>query len=69
MAPCSARRTTFTLCLELVPYAIERYRNEAHRPVTVLDNQLAGRDYVAGDYSIADMALYPRATRHEMAGD
>ena len=47
------------------PYAIERYRNEARRLYTVLDNQLAGRDYVAGDYSIADMALYPWATRHE----
>lgn len=44
---------------EPVPYAIERYRNEARRLYTVLDNQLAGRDYVAGDYSIADMALYP----------
>lgn len=50
---------------EPVPYAIERYRNEARRLYTVLDNQLAGRDYVAGDYSIADMALYPWATRHE----
>ena len=55
----------FTLCPEPVPYAIERYRNEARRLYTVLDNQLAGRDYVAGDYSIADMALYPWATRHE----
>lgn len=50
---------------EPVPYAIERYRNEARRLYTVLDNQLAGRDYVTGDYSIADMALYPWATRHE----
>jgi GST-like protein len=40
-----------------LPYAITRYENEAHRLYGVLDKRLAGRDFVAGDYSIADMAI------------
>ncbi len=42
---------------EKLPYAITRYENEAHRLYGVLDKRLAGRDFVAGDYSIADMAV------------
>lgn len=41
-----------------VPYAIERYEKEARRLVGVLDKRLAGRDYVAGDYSVADIAIF-----------
>ena len=44
---------------EKVPYAIDRYAKETARLYSVLNKQLAGRDYVAGDYSIADMAIYP----------
>jgi GST-like protein len=44
---------------EKIPYAIERYVNETSRLYAVLDRQLATRDYVAGEYSIADMACYP----------
>ena len=44
---------------EPIPYAIERYVKETARLYGVLDRQLAGQDYVAGDYSIADMAIYP----------
>ncbi len=40
-------------------YALERYSKETDRLHSVLDRQLAGRDYVAGAYSIADMACYP----------
>jgi len=43
---------------EKLPYAITRYANEVHRLYRVLNTQLKGRDYVAGPYSIADMALY-----------
>lgn len=46
---------------EPIPYAIERYVKETARLYGVLDRQLQGRDYVAGDYSIADMAIYPWA--------
>ncbi len=45
---------------EKIPYAIERYTNEANRLLQVLDTHLKGRDFIAGDaYSIADMAAYP----------
>lgn len=50
---------------EQVPHAIERYTNEAHRLYGVLDHRLTEAEYVAGSYSIADMAIYPWATRHE----
>jgi GST-like protein len=44
---------------EDLPYAKERYTREAERLLGVLDKQLADREYVAGAYSIADMAIYP----------
>lgn len=45
---------------EKIPYAIERYTNEANRLLQVLDTHLKGRDFIAGNaYSIADMASYP----------
>jgi GST-like protein len=42
-----------------IPYAIERYTNEATRLYRVLDKRLADREFVAGAYSIADMAILP----------
>ena len=53
---------------EEIPYAIDRYKNNAHRLYTTLDRRLTGRDYVAGAYSIADIALYAWAARHEWHG-
>lgn len=44
---------------QVLPYAQDRYRNEVARLYGVLDRQLADHEYVAGDYSIADMALWP----------
>ena len=44
---------------EKIEYAINRYVGEASRLYAVLDKQLGDRDFVAGDYSIADMACYP----------
>ncbi len=44
---------------EPIDYAIERYTNEARRLYGVLDRRLGEADYMAGDYSIADMATYP----------
>ncbi len=46
---------------QVLPYAQDRYRAEVTRLYSVLDKQLAGRDYVCGDYSIADMAIWPWA--------
>src|SRR6266481_9326108 len=44
---------------EKIPAAIERYQREVTRLFGVLDNQLASNEYIAGEYSIADMALWP----------
>jgi GST-like protein len=53
---------------EKIPYAIERYSNEANRLYGVLDRQLAGRDIVAGEYSIADIAIWPWLRSWERQG-
>jgi len=47
------------------PYAEERYLKEAHRLYGVLDRRLAGREFVADDYSIADIAIWPWISRFE----
>jgi GST-like protein len=44
---------------EKIPYGINRYTDEVNRLYGVLNKRLAGREYVADDYSIADMAIYP----------
>ena len=44
---------------EQLPYAIDRYVNETARLFKVLDKHLADRKFIAGEYSIADMASYP----------
>lgn len=53
---------------EVVPYGIKRYTDECNRLYGVLDRRLADRDYVAGEYSIADMAIWPWIVPHERQG-
>ncbi|MDL2336523.1 MAG: glutathione S-transferase N-terminal domain-containing protein [Pseudomonadota bacterium] len=58
---------------EKLPYAIDRYVKETARLYAVLNKHLgdmdqAGREYIAGDYSIADMASYPWIVPHEKQG-
>ena len=53
---------------EKIPYAIERYTNEATRLYRVLDTRLAENAYLAGDYSIADMAVFPWIRLHGRQG-
>jgi GST-like protein len=53
---------------EKIPYAIDRYTNETRRLYGVLDKRLGEADYMAGDYSIADIATFPWAARHEWQG-
>ena len=53
---------------EKIPYAIERYTNEAARLYGVLNTRLEGREYLVGDYSIADIASYPWLRSHEAQG-
>lgn len=53
---------------EKLAYAIERYMDETNRLYGVLNKRLADRAFVAGDYSIADMAAYPWIVPHEAQG-
>jgi len=53
---------------EKLPYAIERYTNEAKRLYGVMDKRLSQVEYLAGGYSIADMATLPWAARHPWQG-
>lgn len=50
---------------EPIAYAIDRYVKETARLYAVLDRQLAGREFIVGEYSIADMACYPWIVPHE----
>ena len=53
---------------EKIPYAIDRYTQEAHRLLSVLDKRLAGREFVAGgEYGIADMAIHPWINAYKKA--
>ena len=51
-----------------IPYAIERYQKETRRLYQVLDTRLAESEYLAGDYSIADVATWPWVRIHGWAG-
>ena len=53
---------------EKIPYAITRYVSETNRLYGVLNHQLDGREFVAGELSIADMAIYPWIVPHEGHG-
>jgi GST-like protein len=53
---------------EKLPYAIERYVKETNRLYAVLNKHLAGRRFIAGEYSIADMACYPWIVPHKRQG-
>jgi GSH-dependent disulfide-bond oxidoreductase len=53
---------------EKIPYAIDRYVKETNRLYGVLDRRLAEREFVAGAYSIADMAAFPWVLPYERQG-
>lgn len=53
---------------EKIQYGIERYTNEVNRLYGVMDIRLRDREYLAGDYSIADMAAWPWVVPHERQG-
>lgn len=53
---------------EKLPSVISRYQNETRRLYGVMDKRLADAKYLAGDYSIADMACYPWIAQHEWSG-
>ncbi|MBG1268938.1 glutathione binding-like protein [Nostoc sp. WHI] len=55
-----------TYAPEKIEYAINRYVNETGRLYAVLNKQLADREFITGDYSIADIAAYPWIVPHEI---
>ena len=60
LGPMLGQRGHFAVyAKEKLPYAIERYQNETHRLYGVMDKRLADHEFLAGEYSIADMAAYP----------
>ncbi len=66
LGPMAGQNHHFTqYAPEKLPYAIERYVNETARLYAVLDRRLADRAFIAGDYSIADMAAYPWVVPHQ----
>ena len=66
LGPMAGQNHHFALYApEPVPYAINRYVKETNRLYGVLDKQLTTREFLAGDYSIADMASYPWIVPHK----
>jgi GST-like protein len=58
----------FRYAPEKIPFAIERYQKETRRLYEVLDRRLGESEYLAGDYSIADVATWPWVSLHGWAG-
>jgi glutathione S-transferase len=58
----------FRYAEEKIPYAIERYQREVRRLFEVYDRRLAEHEFLAGDYSIADMATWPWIASHDWSG-
>lgn len=69
LGPMAGQNHHFSLYApEKLPYAINRYVNETNRLYAVLNKRLSDRPFVAGDYSIADMAAYPWIVPYERQG-
>ena len=69
LGPMAGQNNHFSnYAVEKLPYAIDRYRNEVNRLYGVLNNRLADRAFLAGEYSIADMASYPWIVPYERQG-
>src|SRR5215510_3361392 len=69
LGPMAGQNNHFSnYAVEKIQYAMDRYRNEVNRLYGVLNARLADRAYVAGDYSIADMAIYPWIVPYERQG-
>ena len=69
LGPMMGQATVFNRYFpEKLPSVIERYTRESRRLLGVLDGALEGKDYLAGDYSIADIACFPWVRGHEWAG-
>jgi glutathione S-transferase len=58
----------FRYAPERLPYAIDRYQREVRRLFEILDRQLGTHEYLAGDYSIADVATWPWVSGYQWSG-
>jgi GST-like protein len=65
VGPMFGQANYFYRMQEKVPAAIERFYKEAIRLYRVLDGELAQREFLAAEYSIADIATYPWVGRHD----
>ncbi len=65
VGPMFGQANYFFKLAEKVPYAIERFHKETLRLYGVLDKELAQKEFLAGSYSIADIATYPWVGRHD----
>ena len=69
LGPMMGQANVFTRYFpEQVPSVIDRYRRESRRLLEVLDGRLSGEEYLAGDYSIADIANFAWARTHAWPG-
>ena len=69
LGPMAGQNNHFSnYAVEKIQYAMDRYRNEVTRLYGVLNKRLADRAFLAGDYSIADIACYPWIVPHEAQG-
>ena len=69
LGPMAGQNNHFSnYAVEKIQYAMDRYRNEVNRLYGVLNSRLAGHSNVAGEYSIADMAIYPWIVPYERQG-
>jgi GST-like protein len=66
LGPMSGQNNHFSnYATDKIQYAMDRYRNEVNRLYGVMNKRLADRPYLAGEYSIADIASYPWVVPHE----
>lgn len=66
LGPMAGQNHHFNMfATEKIPYAMERYKNETKRLYGVLDKQLSMNEFIAKEYSIADMAIYPWIVFHK----
>jgi GST-like protein len=69
LGPMAGQNNHFSnYAVDKIQYAMDRYRNEVNRLYGVLNTRLADRAYAAGEYSIADMAIYPWIVPYERQG-
>lgn len=66
VGPMFGQANYFYRLEEKIPFAIERFHKEALRLYAVLEKTLGKSEFLAGEYSIADIATYPWVWRHEM---